>query len=259
MAQKNTKILANRTRLTATDTDYIAKLKYGYLTTLVAALSFTGILILSYVLSQHSTTYLRLLTLYMAGLHGFVRTCLIILVSVIPLWLCQVYAKFNPLKSIFFFGLSLITIGFPVGIPVVRMPTVVVPVAIQTLALTLLFCLIGIITHKDLSNWGSILSIGLLGLLLSTFLNRQFLHLSLITGLLSYATMLIFLGYLIFDANIAMNSYTEAKKLGGLFLISILLANSLSILQDIIVLFFELLGSGDSDSDDDSGGFDSFW
>ncbi|SPC39636.1 hypothetical protein LFUMFP_460016 [Latilactobacillus fuchuensis] len=45
MAQKTTKILANRTHLTATDTDYIAKLKYGYLTTLVAALSFTGILL----------------------------------------------------------------------------------------------------------------------------------------------------------------------------------------------------------------------
>ena len=248
-----------RIRLNTADPDYFAKLRYGYLTVLVAVLNFIVVLMLSFFLSRHSSVYFKLLMIYMSWLHGFVRTCLIILISVAPLWLCHLYARVKPIKSIFFFGLALITIGFPLGIPVILMPTVIIPVALQVLALTVLFCSIGIVIQKDLSNWNSILSMSLLGLVLSTFVNLQFLHLPLVTSILSYATMTIFLGYLIFDANEAMNSYAEAKKLGGLFFISILLSNSLDILQDIIVLFFELLSSEDSDSDNDSGGFDSFW
>jgi FtsH-binding integral membrane protein len=155
----------------------------------------------------------------------------------------------------------LIVLGFPLGVAISVLPELIIPVAVQVTVLTLLFCSIGIIFKKDLSSWGSILSFGLVGIISMTFTNWQFLHLTFLNTISYYATVLLFLGYLIYDANMAMNSYTEAKELGGLFFVSILLANSLDILQDIIVLFLEILTSdSDDDSDNDSdGGFDSFW
>ncbi|GAA2964196.1 hypothetical protein FC48_GL001111 [Ligilactobacillus murinus DSM 20452 = NBRC 14221] len=253
--------VSKRAKLVKTDTDYFAKLKYGYLTVAVAILSFVAILIVDYFLVQYSDAYFNLLVLYSNALHGFIRTCLIIILSIIPVIVCKASALINPVVSISFYFISLIVLGFPLGVAISVLPELIIPVAVQVTVLTLLFCSIGIIFKKDLSSWGSILSFGLVGIISMTFTNWQFLHLTFLNTISYYATVLLFLGYLIYDANMAMNSYTEAKELGGLFFVSLLLANSLDILQDIIVLFLEILTSdSDDDSDNDSdGGFDSFW
>lgn len=248
------------------DNDYRAKIIYGYLTVLAATLSFAGMLLLGYYLELHSTWYLNILEIYQAALHGFIRTVLIVIITIVPICMCQHYARVRPLLSMIFFLLSLIVLLPQVGLPVLWFKELAVTVVLETIMLTFILCTVGIITQKDLSNFNNILSLGLLGLISTTFLNIQFLHIPLLVSLLSYASIFIFLGYLVYDSNTAMNSYTEAKKLSGLFFISILLANSLNILQDIIIIFLESLGSSgdggileDIDDNDSSGGFDSFW
>ncbi len=82
--------VSKRAKLVKTDTDYFAKLKYGYLTVAVAILSFVAILIVDYLLVQYSDAYFNLLVLYSNALHGFIRTCLIIILSIIPVIVCKV-------------------------------------------------------------------------------------------------------------------------------------------------------------------------
>ena len=248
----------NRQHISVYEDDYFKMLSYGYLTVIVAVLCFSLYLLGSYYLIRHSELYFQTLKLYLSCLHGFVRTVLIIIISVTPLWLCQLYSKSKPIISILLFFIAVILLGFPLAIPILFVPELVIPTAIETIVLTLLFCSIGIFLRKNLSKWQSLLAFSLGGLVITSLLNVQFFHLNLLSSLLTYAGIIIFIGYLIFDANNAMLSYVDAKELGGLFWISILLANSLDIFQDIIVLFFELLSTSDSDSSD-SGGFDSFW
>ncbi|KRL83439.1 hypothetical protein FC32_GL000693 [Ligilactobacillus apodemi DSM 16634 = JCM 16172] len=162
----------------------------------------------------------------------------------------------RPVRSIVFYFISLFVWGLPLGMIMIAFPQVIIPAALQVTVLTLIFCSIGMLFKKDLSSWGSILGFGLVSVILATLLSSNFLHLSFVSSLSYYATVVIFLGYLIYDANIAMNLYPEAKKVGGLCLVSILLASSLDILQDIIILFMEsILSDNDLDGDD----FDSFW
>ena len=94
----------------------------------------------------------------------------------------------------------------------IAFPQVLIPAALQVTVLTLIFCSIGMLFKKDLSSWGSILGFGLVSVILATLLSSNFLRLSFVSSLSYYATVVIFLGYLIYDANIAMNLYHEAKK-----------------------------------------------
>lgn len=234
-------------------------LNYGYLTVIVAVICFSLALLANYFLVRNSVLYIQILKIYIACLHGFVRTTLIIIITAIVVCLCKSYSKKRPIISILFFLISLVLLGFSLSIPIVFLPNLIIPTAIETIVLTLLFCSIGIFTHKDLSQWQSLLTFGLLGMVITTFLNGQFFHIPILATILTYLGIIIMLGYIVFDSNNAMLSYVDAQELGGIFYVSLLLANSLDLFQDIILLFFELL-STDSDSDSsDSSGFDSFW
>lgn len=157
-----------------------------------------------------------------------------------------------------FFLLSLVVLGFPMGLIFLYFPNqMIVPAILETIGVTFLFCSIGLLTKKDLTNWGGFLSLALASLAMDSVLNLQFFHLSWFAYSISFGTTVLFLAYLIYDANQAMQNYDEAKRLGGIYFIAILLASSLEILLDMIYLFWNNLVPGD-DNDADSG-FDSFW
>lgn len=238
-----------------------ANIRYGYLTMLAAVVSFGGCLVAADYFAHTSPLYVKALFNFTAALHGFVRTCLLIVVTLAPMWYCRSMAYKKPIISLFFYVLSLVVLGFPLGLIFLYVPSkVILFAAAGTIGITFLFCTIGILTKKDLTNWGGFLSMALACLAMDSVLNLQFFHLSWLTYSISFGTTMLFLGYLIYDANQAMHSYDEAKCLGGLYLVSILFANSLDILLDMIYLFWQNIGSGNDDYDDyDNDGFDSFW
>jgi FtsH-binding integral membrane protein len=238
-----------------------AKIRYGYLTMLAAVVSFGACLITVGYFAYTSPLYVKALFNFTAALHGFVRTCLLIVVTIAPMWYCRSMAYKKPIISLIFYVLSLVVLGFPMGLVFLYVPIkTVFFAAAGTIGITFLFCTIGILTKKDLTNWGGFLSMALASLAMDSVLNLQFFHLSWLTYSISFGATMLFLGYLIYDANQAMHSYDEAKRLGGLYLVSILFANSLEILLDMIYLFWQNIGSDNNDHDDyNDNGFDSFW
>ncbi|WP_429939427.1 MULTISPECIES: Bax inhibitor-1 family protein [unclassified Enterococcus] len=235
-----------------------AKIRYGYLTMIAAVLSFGLCLLATDYLVHTNSLYVQWLFTFTAALHGFIRTCLLVFLGIVPMWCCRSTAYTKPIISLFFFLLSLVVLGFPMGLIFLYFPNqMIVPAILETIGVTFLFCSIGLLTKKDLTNWGGFLSLALASLAMDSVLNLQFFHLSWFAYSISFGTTVLFLAYLIYDANQAMQNYDEAKRLGGIYFIAILLASSLEILLDMIYLFWNNLVPGD-DNDADSG-FDSFW
>ena len=70
-----------RAKVLRTDEEYLAKLRYGYLTVTVAILSFVGLLVMNYLLLDNAL-YIKILVIYAKAYRGFIiRTILIIIAT----------------------------------------------------------------------------------------------------------------------------------------------------------------------------------
>lgn len=110
-----------RAKVLRTDEDYLAKLRYGYLTVTVAILSFVGLLVMNYLLLDNAL-YIKILVIYAKAYRGFIRTILIIIATIIPVVICRRNAVIRPVRSIVFYFISLFVWGLPLGMIMIAFP-----------------------------------------------------------------------------------------------------------------------------------------
>lgn len=100
--------------------------------------------------------------------------------------------------------------------------------------------LYGTLTKKDLSSWGNILFMALIGLIIATFANIFFKN-EILYWIVSYAGVIIFVGLTAYDAQKIKNMLTEYGNEVNETTQKIALMGALSLYLDFINLFLYLL------------------
>lgn len=93
----------------------------------------------------------------------------------------------------------------------------------------------GAVTQKDISSWGGMLMIGIIGVLIMGLIN-MFLGSNLLDMLLSGAAILIFTGFTAYDMQLIKQHYPDTMAVGaamGLFI------NFLGLFRNILYLLWE--------------------
>jgi FtsH-binding integral membrane protein len=99
--------------------------------------------------------------------------------------------------------------------------------------------LYGYFTKKDLSSWGRILTMGLIGIVIASLVNI-FLHNSGLNLIISYVGVLVFVGLTAYDTQKIKQMMLEAPDAGE-HMQKIALLGALSLYLDFINLFLMLL------------------
>ncbi len=111
---------------------------------------------------------------------------------------------------------------------------------------TLIFVIltvVGLTTKEDLTKWGPILFVGLLGIILASVINF-FLASTALDWIVTYLGILIFLGLIVYDSNmIKKMTYTAVLQgnSGQQVLNGIAVMGALRLYLDFINLFLRLL------------------
>lgn len=101
-----------------------------------------------------------------------------------------------------------------------------------------LMCLYGYTTQADLSSFGNICIMGLLGLVITTFVNMLFLHSEGISLILSYVGVLVFVGLTAYDVQKIKNM---SETIGEDNENALALFGAFQLYLDFINLFLRLL------------------
>ncbi len=113
-------------------------------------------------------------------------------------------------------------------------PSIMLTFGVASL-LFLIFGLIGYFTHVDLSKWGMILLLGLVGIIIMSLVNI-FLNVEMVDFIISIVAVVIFVGYIAYDIQ-------KIKHLSGIITDENKLAiiGALELYLDFINLFIHLL------------------
>lgn len=131
--------------------------------------------------------------------------------------------------------LSIIFLAYGLG-------TIILAFGTTTL-IFLILTVVGLTTKEDLTKWGPILLVGLLGVIAGSVLNI-FLASSTLDWVLTYAGILIFLGLIVYDSNLikrmtytaVLQGNSSQETLNGIAVIG-----ALRLYLDFINLFLRLL------------------
>ncbi|WP_125763466.1 Bax inhibitor-1/YccA family protein [Companilactobacillus hulinensis] len=127
------------------------------------------------------------------------------------------------------------------GVPVFYMYTA--SSIVQSLAVTSVIFIvsagIGFFTKKDLTSWSRTLLIGLISIIIVSFLNIVIFHSTVAALLVNIAVILVFLFYIAFDSQNIKRIYTSSQ--GSQNLGAIALVASISLVMDFINIFLSIL------------------
>lgn len=120
---------------------------------------------------------------------------------------------------------------------------------VQSLAVTSVIFIvsagIGFFTKKDLTSWSRTLLIGLISIIIVSFLNIVIFHSTFAALLVNIAVILVFLFYIAFDSQNIKRIYANAQ--GSQNIGAIALVASISLVMDFINIFLSILSIfGDS-------------
>lgn len=120
---------------------------------------------------------------------------------------------------------------------------------VQSLAVTSVIFIvsagIGFFTKKDLTSWNRTLLIGLISIIVVSFLNIVIFHSTVAALLVNIAVIIVFLFYIAFDSQKIKRIYANAQ--GSENLGAIALVASISLVMDFINIFLSILSIfGDS-------------
>ncbi|WP_125568231.1 Bax inhibitor-1/YccA family protein [Companilactobacillus insicii] len=120
---------------------------------------------------------------------------------------------------------------------------------VQSLAVTSVIFIvaagIGFFTKKDLTSWNRTLLIGLISIIVVSFINLVIFHSTVAALLVNIAVIIVFLFYIAFDSQNIKRIYTSAQ--GSENLGAIALVASISLVMDFINIFLSILSLfGDS-------------
>ncbi len=167
------------------------------------------------------------------GPSAFLLSLVLSFGSLIALWFLREKSPIN-LGLFYLFSVAEgLLLGLVVEAYIARgLGSVVVNAAATTAALVLALSAYAWTTKRDLSGLGSILTVGLFGIIIAGILNLLFFHATMLSLVISAATAVIFSGFVLYD----MQRLRSAK--GGM---GDAIMFAVSIYLDIFNLFLSLL------------------
>lgn len=182
----------------------------------------------------------------MMGAHSLIFSLVVIAVAFGFISMANRFATTSYLMTFISYIAFLLTMAV-FGVPVFYMYTA--QSIIQSLAVTsVIFVVaagIGFFTKKDLTSWSRTLLIGLISIIIVSFLNIVIFHSTVAALLVNIAVILVFLFYIAFDSQNIKRIYNNAQ--GSQNLGAIALVASISLVMDFINIFLSILSIfGDS-------------
>ncbi|APX71745.1 Bax inhibitor-1 family protein [Companilactobacillus allii] len=182
----------------------------------------------------------------MMGAHSLIFSLVVIAVAFGFISMANRFATTSYLMTFISYVAFLLTMAV-FGVPVFYMYTA--QSIVQSLAVTsVIFVVaagIGFFTKKDLTSWSRTLLIGLISIIVVSFLNIVIFHSTVAALLVNIAVILVFLFYIAFDSQNIKRIYTSAQ--GSQNLGAIALVASISLVMDFINIFLSILSIfGDS-------------